>query len=326
MENILTLELTDYNDSQETRNAQLAYTGNNPLTNQTKLWINKFFLCSQEFPLHIPTLSDTWDPYYGTFTTPDSLIVQNVPTNFFYTSWVITVSVGDTFYSAPVLWMKNGFKPPLPMDLNNDYFWVKNEQLICDMVTKTFNIMFPTGTFYFLKSGSSWIVAGQQSFIAGNVVNIYFNDAMKKCFNFNYRSNSGFIIPTLVTKSLNGLPYYVTETTSTNINLFPFTKLVFTGNGLPVPSVNFQNTASSVVTKTKNVILSYSMIVTDISQIGNTISFTTDSSDRSLTLLGNGEAELKDFTIDAFFVMRNGNTFPVKIGSGDLLEIQMQFL
>lgn len=324
--NIVTLQLSDYNEYSSQRLSTLRYDGGDLLDYQTKMWVNKFTLNTQAFPLHVPKLSESWSPFYPSGASTANTIIAPLPNNnYYFTNWVITIKAGSQYHTVPVRWENIGYKQPLPVNLDNDYFWVKSAAFLCDIVTSALNELFPD-SFYFMKSGSNWFVATKREFYNANPdITFYFNDEMRKFFNFNYMQDNGFIVRPIMSKAINSIEYIMTQTDSTNNFLFPFDRLILTANNLPVPPMYVQNSGSNVINGNKNVILSYDMNIPDISMLGNTISFTTISSDRSLSLMGTDTVKLVPFTIDASLVMRDGTEFRIRLNKGDKLSMEINF-
>lgn len=327
MSNIVNLDLSDYNKDGAQRMANIRYDGGDLLEDQTRLWANKFTLTTQAYPLHIPELSTQWTPFYPQGANSGNTTVATIPNNkdYYFTDFVITVQVGSNYYTAPVRWEKDGYKLPLPMNINSPYFWVKSAAFLCDIITSAFDLATSPGSFIFIKQASNWTVAALKQYVGTNEVKIYFNDAMKRYFNFNYQEDGGFLIKSYISSMISGAEYFVTTTDSTNTLLFPFDRLVFVSSKLPVPPLFYQENNTSVINMTKDIILSYDLIITDISMLGNTISFVTENSDRSLSLTGNGESILNPFSLSAFFVARDNTMFQVRLNPGDKLAISFSF-
>eukprot|EP00742_Colponemidia_sp_Colp-10_P034960 GILJ01050290.1.p1 GENE.GILJ01050290.1~~GILJ01050290.1.p1 ORF type:complete len:105 (+),score=4.62 GILJ01050290.1:34-348(+) len=96
--NIVTLQLSDYNSTNVQRMAQLSYSGNDILDDQTKVWVNKFILNTQAYPLYVPNLSTTWNPYFLNGTNSNNTNTPPVDPSYYFTDWAITVKLGGNSY------------------------------------------------------------------------------------------------------------------------------------------------------------------------------------------------------------------------------------
>ena len=331
MNNIVTLELFDYNPKNErSKIIDLKFNGKNMLSDQTKVWINKFDYRSSYFPLHIPTLSNSWNK----FTPPHFNGVINIPNgynpnNYYYTDWVITVNINNVYTSLPVMWIKNNvYKPSLPIDIQNEFCWIRNEHEVIDMINTTFNMLFGDTNVFIMKSKTTWSIMVKQSYIENKNIEIYFNDSMRRNFNFYYQDNNCIRIDKKINvlRSIMNEPYLSTETTSSNSHIFPFTKMVFTSSDLIVPTIYSSSSLLSDTVEQKKVILSYNLIISDISTIGDSINYAVESSDRSLSLTGIDEPVLEKFSLQCFFVTRDNKYFQMMLNSDDLISVEMQFM
>ena len=243
--------------------------------------------------------------------------------------WVISVTFDDdTIKSRHVYWDKGDDTSHVSLSsnlLNNQAFWLNNSSQLTTMINDTFaNICGYRNVVYLVKQESRWSLLVHSE---SNIKTIHFNDAMKQYFGFNYIGSTNAInIERIDTFNINDIQYWrITTPYSTN-KLFLFNKLIFKSNNLEIPSINIQTNSTSVSEATYNtsesVILSYDLLVSDISSVSASMSYTSNEKDRSLSLQS---SVIKPFTITPYFVTKDGQEFPIILKNGDSASISMMF-
>lgn len=310
------LELQQYNQSGQTQ-ANMVFNGSNILDTQMFMWPYKFNLNTKNFPLYIPTIIQSFVPYNLNPSTETELVPNS---EFYMMDWAITIKFDDnTSKTTPVYWMKEGYFKQPTFSKTSKYFWINNSDEICSYVTNAFDrILGVEKEVFFVKNGDRWSILVDSN---SAIESIYFNDAMAKYFDFNYGYQNRIKIVKINTFIIGQEEYYNVTTSTTNNKLFPFNKLVFKST-LKVPQMNIQYN-SQVQNYSDSVILSYDMIITDISQIGNSLTYTNDCSDRSLSLMGN--SVLEPFTVTPYFVSNSGEVFDIILDQGDSCSISFMF-
>lgn len=310
------LTLEQYNQNSPTH-AKMVYTGSNILDTQTFMWPYKFHVNTNNFPLYIPTLTPTFVPFNLDPTTETVLMPDS---SYYMMDWAVTIKLEDgTSITTPVYWKKEGYYKPPQFSINSNYFWIRNSDEICNYVTDAFSRILGSDTdAFFVKNGDRWSILVEST---SAIESIHFNDPMKKYFNFNYGFQNKISILKLNTFLIDQAEYYNITTSTTNNKLFPFNKLIFKST-IRVPQLNIQFN-SEQQNYSDSVILSYDLIITDISQIGNSITFTSDCKDRSLSLEGN--STLGTFNVTPYFVFKNGGTFDIVLEPEDSCSISFMF-
>ena len=325
MSNIF-VEINCGNDTESDKKCVLSYKGDNILTSQNRLWLYKFNIQTSPFslPLYIPNIvpeNENNNPVNG------SLMLTDNPKGLYKMDWIVSVTYNDgTSKSKYVYWDKPGFAKASPSSnlFENQYFWLNNSSQLTTMINQTFDSLCGEGVVIFVKNESRWSLLVHSE---SNIKYVHFNDNMKRYFPFNFEGNNNNIRIDKVDQFMivENMYWRVTTPHSSN-QLFPFYKLVFKSQNLDVPSINIHNNINSTslnsYNTTENVILSYDLIVSDISSVSSSISYTLNEKDRSLSLL---TPILNKFSIIPYFVARDGTEFQLLLKRYDHVSLSMMF-
>lgn len=325
MSNIF-LELNHINNTNTDQKCVLKYDSNNILTSQDKLWLYKFNIQTSpfSFPLYIPNIvpeTENTNPILG------SVLVTNNVNQLYKTDWIVSVTyTNGTVKSRYVYWDKPGVTKTAPSSnmYDNQYFWLNNSSQLTTMINSTFDELCGDDVVILVKNEARWSLLIHSD---SNIKYIHFNDSMKRYFPFNFEGNNNNINIEKVDQFMimEDLYWRITTPHSSN-QLFPFYKLIFKSQNLDVPSIYIQNninsTALNSYNTSENVILSYDLIVSDISSIASSISYTSNEKDRSLSLL---TPILNKFSITPYFVARDGTEFQIILKKNDSVSLSAMF-
>ena len=315
------LELNNYNANEDEIQATVKYSGKNLLSDEhSKVWPYKFKINSNNFPLHIPTIVNNFTPYNVGTTVP----IINNPENYYLTDWVITIKMKNTnAKSAPVRWIKDGYKQVLTGDLfKNKYFWVNNSDEIAININDCFaSLLSDPLKIFIVKQGDRWMLL-IDSDLMDNIEGIYFNDYMRKYFSFDYGANNKITLSKLQTHTVLETIYFTITTPNSNNKLFPFDKVIFKSEKLNVPALSIQNYDARIVNNSAAVLLSYDLSISDISEISTSMSYINNTKDRSLSLIG----PFPDFfEINCYLVTKSGYEFQLMLKQDDKITISLMF-
>jgi hypothetical protein len=103
------------------------------------------------------------------------------------------------------------------------FFW-GNATTISNMIEESMNTFrqysgLSSDDYRFVKNGAYWSILTR---VGLDIEAIYFNDEMRRLFDFPYDENNGIQIKYGSITTLNNIDYYVTTTEKTNSYLFPF--------------------------------------------------------------------------------------------------------
>lgn len=146
---------------------------------------------------------------------------------------------------------------------------------------------------------------------------------MKMFFGFNYGLRNRIDIIKLQSTVLSDTNYWRIETPSSNNKLFPFSKIIFKSQELNVMPLTIVDISHELAEYGSSTILSFDLNVSDISELGTSISFTSENKDRCLSLQTEGLPS--SFSVQAYFVTKNGALLPVMLGEGETISISMMF-
>ena len=320
------LELNHINNTARNSKCVLKYDSNNILTSQDRVWIYKFNIQTSpySFPLYIPNIvpdDENDNPVQG------SLMLTNNSKQLYKMDWVISVTYNDgTVKSRYVYWDKPGFEKSAPSGnmYENEYFWLNNSSQLTTMINASFNAICGEDVVIFVKNESRWSLLVHSE---ADIKYIHFNDNMKKYFPFNFEGISNNIkIEKVDQFAIMEDIYWRINTPHSSNRLFPFYKIIFKAQNLDVPSIYVQNNVNaSTLTSyntSENVILSYDLIVSDISSVASSISYTSNERDRSLTL---SSPVLSKFSIIPYFIARDGTEFQIVLKNNDSVSLSMMF-
>lgn len=348
------LELSVYNDSKEKKViGNLNYKGLDLSEgdNYTKVNIWKWNIICNNFPTWLPSIRN---PKLNTLYKP--YVPNNVPSNsvyyvqpqteydapYFLTDWSITIKYASGFWkpytNRYVQFLKPKSLAPSIIDYDNNgeilerfmlddrskFFW-GNATLLCNMVKEAMNAYAGNGgltnaDYGFIKNGSGWTILTK---VGLSVEKIYFNEYMRRFFDFPYDYDGGIVIDTQQITTLNNIDYYATHTEKTNSYLFPFRNVLMTfDNGLNVfPQYVSTNKTESNINPTDNILTKFTINVTDINQIGNIIEYSTETDLRALSIT---DSTMKPFTIYIFLETAKKNLFQLELEYLD--EINLLFM
>lgn len=313
------LELNHYNESASERLAILNFSGRSFLDGQTYLWPFKFKINSNNFPLYVPTIVDTFVPYNVGKTES----IQSNPNGYHLTDWVVTLKYKTgVSHSTPILWEKEGLKQPLTSNLfQNKYYWINNSDEICLMINNAFERIVGPDKLFIVKKEDRWSLLIHNTLVK-TIETIHFNDTMKRYFGFDYGELNGIQLVRLQTHTVMDEVFFIVTTPMSNNKLFPFDKIIFRSEQLNVPKLSIQNYNSYALNNSSATILSFDLSVSDISQVATSMSFTSSEKDRSLSLLGG----LPDyFTITPYLVTKKGDEFPLHLKYDEKISFSMMF-
>ena len=320
------LEMNHINTTNTDQRCVLNYESHNILTSQDKLWLYKFNIQTSpySFPLYIPNIvpeNENNNPIEG------SLMVSNNSQQLYKMDWVISVTYNDgTVKSRYVYWNKPGFAKTSPSSnmYDNQYFWLNNSSQLTTMINDTFDQLCGNDVIIMVKNESRWSLLVHSD---ADIKYIHFNNSMKRYFPFNFDGNNNNIKIERVDQFaiMEDIYWRITTPHSTN-QLFPFYKLIFKAQNLDVPSIYVQNNINSTsmtsYNTSENVILSYDLIVSDISSVASSISYTSNEKDRSLSLMS---PILNKFSIRPYFIARDGTEFQLLLKNNDSVSLSMMF-
>lgn len=205
------VNLTDYNDGSEIRQAKLVYNGD--MTGFSELHCTKFRLQSQSYPLFVPKIikkEDNDDLHINNARNMKKTnILQTTPYEKmeYYTDWNICCydsRFGEEFdgryVNHNVKWaaQKNHKKKPFTYPngkrdvLNNSYFHAYNSLHVISLIARCLreigeNMGFPR-LFYMIKVPNGYQILRQVSKDPNNAITpkLFFNKALRQAFYFHY--------------------------------------------------------------------------------------------------------------------------------------------
>lgn len=322
------LELEHYNNSDKEVETMLRYTGADFLDDsQVNVWCYKYILNSSNFPKFLPTIIPEFIPHK---IDNNTYSVNTNTEGYHYTDWVVSCKIingttdNSTTSTAPVRWIRDDMikQEPLEPMINQKYFWLNNSDQLCRMVSDALTQVLGTPSF-FVKSGDRWTILVDAEVFKDHNVIIYFNDKMRKYFNFDYQhEKNGIAIHKMQIQSLYSGDYFSITSNTTNNRLFPFNKIIFYSDNLSVPRMNFQQSNTGLINQSRNVIFTYHFEIDDISSLGTSMSYNSDNKDRSMSLL---HSDIHNLNIQVAFVQHNGDIYTLKLEPGDSISLSFMF-
>lgn len=307
------LQLENYNSKEIEVDSALLFSGNNFLDSSYNwdVCTVKFSLNTMNIPLHVPTLIPG-NPREGPF---------------FSTDWTIRVHYDAVDSSTNVQWIKDAQRPQFPTESDlyeNKYFWITNAEQICEMVNEAFAyVTGGAGNIILTKSGVFWSVCVAEDLTTDGNCTIYFNENMRRYFNFNYGTSGAIRVSKNNTQLYGDKSYYCATTSSSNNRLFPFDTIRFASRDLPAYPQGIQQTESQIYNASQNIIFSYDLNISDISEIGNSIEYTPSNFSELKIRMTN---TVPKFSLHIQLVTPSGFIFSPKLQKYDKSKMLLCFI
>lgn len=342
------LELFSNNKNDDTLIAEFNYTGVNIIDDirYSKCVVWRWKIKSMNYPLFYFKIMN---PSLYKIEAPKNVYVSDITTvlppdsdEYFMTNLQVTLKITDTvsntieYINTPIFWNVNKKYSPYGLNyetdgyikentiLNNSdgFFWGRSTNQLLEILTNALSTV-SNNNMMFVKNGQNYSILTKLSYTTNKKIELYLSNDLRRLFNFEYSYYDEFIelnkIPLYTT--INEIDYIYANTISENSDLFPFISVKFSSMDFPTFKYTIDNSSLQYTHEVADTISAYDLTISDLN-IGNSIVFTTETIDRSLSLKDNG---LGNFTMKATFRTLTGLKYELILKKGDFISMLLMF-